>query len=239
MAGVEATLIDVTDATFEADVIERSRQVPVVVDLWAPWCGPCRQLGPLLEAAVAATGGRVVLAKVNVDENPEVSASFRVQGIPAVYALRDAKVVDHFVGARGQSEVEAFVDRLLPTEEETEVARLLAAGDVASLRRALELEPGDEAVVVALAELLVDEGEAEEALALLERIPESAATRRIAARARTGAPPDDLTGRLDVLLEKVADDEDARRQFLDLLEVMGPDDDRTAAYRKALTARLF
>ena len=130
-------MVDVTDATFETDVIARSHQVPVVVDLWAPWCGPCRQLTPLLEQAVAATDGAVVLAKVNVDENPEVSAAFRVQGIPAVFGLRGGNVVDHFIGARGADEVDAFVQGLLPSAEETEVAALLAAGDVASLRRVL------------------------------------------------------------------------------------------------------
>jgi len=241
-------MVDTTDATFERDVVERSRQVPVVVDLWAPWCGPCRQLGPILEDVVGATGGAVELVKVNVDENPETSAAFRVQGIPAVFGFRDARVVDHFVGARGRDAVQAFVDGLLPTAEEAERDALLAAGDEASLRRALELAPGDEAVVLALAEVLLDgdgsgradgEDAGDEVLALLERIPESAATRRLAARARTGGAGDDLDGRLDALLDRAPSDDDARRELLDLLEVMGPDDARTATYRKALTSRLF
>lgn len=233
-------VIEVTDATFEADVIQRSHATPVVVDLWAPWCGPCRQLGPILEQVVGATGGRVVLAKVNVDDSPEVSASFRVQGIPAVYAVADGKVVDGFVGAQGQAAVEEFVARLLPSEEEDEVAALVAAGDEASLRRALEIEAGHEGATVALAELLVDRGDTEGALALLERIPESAETRRVAALARTGDEAlDDADARLDGLLARVKDDEDARREFLDVLELLGPDDPRTAGYRKALTSRLF
>src|SRR5215212_9982161 len=93
-------MADVTDATFEADVLQRSQEVPVVVDLWAPWCGPCRTLGPVLEDVVGATEGKVELVKVNVDENPQISAAFRVQSIPAVYALKDGKVVDGFIGAQ-------------------------------------------------------------------------------------------------------------------------------------------
>ena len=120
------------------------RRRPVVVDLWAPWCGPCRTLGPILEKSSTATGGTVVLAKVNVDENPQASAAFRVQSIPAVYALQGRQVVDGFVGAQGERAVRQFVDGLLPTEEETEIDSLLAAGDEASLRAALELDPGNE-----------------------------------------------------------------------------------------------
>ncbi len=97
----------------------------MVVDLWAPWCGPCTTLGPILERAVAATEGAVELAKVNVDENPAISAGFRVQSIPAVFAVRDGAVVDQFIGAQPEAEVRAFVDRLAPVPSE---ADLLAAG---------------------------------------------------------------------------------------------------------------
>jgi putative thioredoxin len=243
-------MADVTDATFEADVLQRSHEVPVLVDLWAPWCGPCRTLGPVLEEVVTATGGKVDLAKVNVDENPQISQAFRVQGIPAVYALKDGKVVDGFVGAQPKPAVEKLVESLLPSEEEAEVDRLVGAGDEASLRRALDLDPDHAGAVVALAELLVGEGRGEEALALLARIPESAETRRVAALARLGSvdgdgdgagpgADDGLAARLDGLLDRVKDDEDARREFLDVLELLGPEDPRTAGYRKALTARLF
>ncbi|HMJ79351.1 MAG TPA: tetratricopeptide repeat protein [Iamia sp.] len=235
-------MVDVTDATFMQDVIEKSKEVPVVVDLWAPWCGPCRTLGPILEDVVDGHEGDVILAKVNVDENPQVSQAFRVQGIPAVFGLRNGKVIDSFVGAQGKDAVTAFVDGLLPTAEEGEVARLLALGDIPSLRFALELDPANEEVTLALASAFVDDDRADEALELLNRIPESTASRQIAARARTGGVPDDSDGvdaRLDDLLDRVPGDDDARQELLDLLEVLGPDDPRTARYRKALTAKLF
>src|SRR5688500_10154443 len=137
-------MADVTDATFEQDVIEWSKEVPVVVDLWAEWCGPCKTLGPVLEKVIDATGGRVELAKVDVDTNPQVAQAFQVQSIPAVYALKDGRVVDGFVGAQPEANVARFVESLLPTEEQTEVQRLIALGDEASLSQALELEPGNE-----------------------------------------------------------------------------------------------
>jgi putative thioredoxin len=237
--------IDVTDSTFQADVLDRSKTTPVVVDLWAPWCGPCRTLGPILEKVVDETDGKVVLAKVNVDENPQVSQAFRVQGIPAVYALADGKVVDGFVGAQPEAPVRTFVEKLLPSAEEEKVAQLLAAGDEASLRNALDLHYDHHDVIVALAELLAHRREAadlEEAAALLERVPETAETRRVKALVRTGGddkPADEITAKLDELLDRVKGDDGARQEFVDLLEVLGPDDPRTAAYRKKLTQRLY
>lgn len=235
--------IDVTDATFGTDVVERSRTVPVVVDLWAEWCGPCRTLGPILDKVVDETEGKVVLAKVDVDTNPQVSQAFQVQGIPAVYALKDGKVVDGFVGAQPEAVVREFVGRLLPTEAEDAMAELLAQGDEASLRQVLEAEPGHPEAVVRLAELLVGRGDDDakaEALALLERVPESADTRRVAALARVGAAGgDEVTAELDALLDRVKEDDEARQRYVDLLELLGPDDPRTAAYRKSLTSRLF
>jgi len=231
---------DVTDATFQTEVVDRSAQVPVVVDLWAPWCGPCRTLGPIIEKVVDATEGRVELVKVNVDENPQIATAFRAQSIPAVYALRDGQIVDGFVGAYPEEVVTEFVASLLPSEADEEVDQLIAQGDEASLQQVLEREPDNERAIVALAELFVETARPDDALALLERIPESEATRRVAALARLGSKPDDdydqqLTG----LLDQVKSDEAARQQFVDILEVMGPDDPRTASYRRELTKRLF
>lgn len=238
--------IDVTDATFESEVVVRSQTVPVIVDLWAPWCGPCLSLGPIIEKVVDETNGKAVLVKVNIDENPQVAAAFRVQSIPAVFALRAGQIVSNFIGAQGEDAVRKFVAAVLPSETEQKLAALIAAGDEASLRAALDLEPGNEGAVIALAELLVARGDRDEALTLLERIPETAETRRVAATARVGeefsgngAAGPDVTDKLDSLLERVKDDEGARQEFLDLLELLGPADARTAQYRKALTSRLF
>src|SRR6185503_16758283 len=177
-------MLDVTDDTFERDVLDRSTEVPVVVDLWAEWCGPCRTLGPILERVVDATDGKVELVKVDVDANPRVATAFRVQSIPAVFALQDRKIVNSFIGALPEPAVQEFVDRLAPGESEAD--RLVAAGDEASLRAALDLQPDHPGAVAGLAELLVARGDRDEALALLERIPETAETRRIAALARVG-----------------------------------------------------
>lgn len=238
--------IDVTDATFESDVLAQSEKVPVIVDLWAPWCGPCRTLGPIIEKVVDETNGNAVLVKINVDENPQASAAFRVQSIPAVYALRDRQVVNGFIGAQGEDAVRQFVTSVLPSATDQKIAALIAAGDEASLRAALDLDPGNELAIVALAELLVGSGNPDEALALLERIPETAETRRVAALARVGDELQgdgqvgaDVTSKLDSLLERVKDDEQARQEFVDLLELLGPDDPRTGQYRRALTSRLF
>lgn len=228
---------DVTDATFERDVVQRSHQVPVVVDLWAAWCGPCRTLGPIIEKAVAETGGRVELAKVDVDANPMVAQAFQVQSIPAVHALIEGKVVDSFVGALPEHQVRSFVERLAPSLSEAD--RLVQQGDEASLWQALELEPDHPAAVAALAELLVGKGEREQALGLLARVPETYETRRVAALARVGDAGDDPSAELDALLDRVKGDEEARRRFLDLLELLGPNDPRTLEYRRALTTRLF
>jgi putative thioredoxin len=231
--------VDVTDATFQTEVVDRSMQSVVVVDLWAPWCGPCRTLTPIIERVVDETKGKAVLVKVNIDENPAISQAFRVQSIPAVYALKDGQVVDGFMGALPEQEVREFVERLLPSAEDDMVARMIAMGDEGSLRAVLEIDPANEDAIVALAELLIARGETEEALALVARIPESERTRRVAAKARLGVVTDDHDATLTDLLEKVKADDDARQQYVDILELMGPDDPRTAKYRKLLTQRLF
>ena len=232
--------IDVTDATFQTEVIERSATTAVVLDLWAPWCGPCKTLGPILEKVVDETGGKAVLVKVDIDENPGIAQAFRVQSIPMVVGFKDGQPADAFMGAQGEQEVREFVQRLLPTQEENALVSLIQAGDEASLRSALEIDPSNEDAIVALADLLVEAGQPDEALALLARIPESERTRIVAAKARIGvAPDDDYDATLAGLLDQVKTDDEARQQFVDILELMGPHDPRTAAYRKQLTAHLF
>ncbi len=238
-ATLHGTMADVTDATFEVDVIERSKTVPVVVDLWAEWCGPCKQLGPILEKVIAATGAQVELAKVDVDANPSVAQAFKVQSIPAVYAMKDGQIVDGFMGAQGEAQVQEFVAKLLPSAELSEIDQLIAAGDEASLIKALEIQADHPGAVVALAELLVGQGETETACKLLERIPESPETRRITAMARTGDVGDDVDATLAELLLTVKNDDEARQKYVDLLEVLGPDDPRTAEWRRKLSAALF
>ena len=172
--------MDVTDATFQTAVIDRSHTVPVVVDFWAEWCGPCRQLGPVIEKAVAERNGAVELAKIDVDANPGVARSFGIQSIPAVKAFKDGKVAAEFVGAQPPTQVNQFLDSLLPSEADELVAR----GDEESLRRAVTLEPSRADAAVPLARMLLARGDADGALALVREVPGNFAADGLQARIR-------------------------------------------------------
>jgi putative thioredoxin len=251
--------LPVNEETFEVEVLQRSQQLPVVVDFWAEWCGPCKALSPALEKAEAAREGKVVLAKVDVDANPQLSALFKVQGIPAVKAFRDGNVVDEFVGALPPPRVEAFFDSLVPSRAD----ELLAAGDELSLREAAELEPRRADLAVALAKARLERGAEDEALEAVEGHDGDFAAGGIAARVRlaragiaTGAfaalDRGDREAALDALIEELGrppGNHDAelppedrrdllRRAIIGALSDLDPSDPAARAYRRKLAAAL-
>ncbi|MGB0126468.1 MAG: co-chaperone YbbN [Rhodocyclaceae bacterium] len=211
-------VIDVAAADFETQVIEASRQVPVLVDFWAPWCGPCRALGPMLEKLAAEYGGRFILAKVNSDENQALAAKYGVRGIPNVKAFVNGAPVNEFVGALPEPQVRDFIDSLLPSPAEPlrqEALTAKARGETDATRRlllqAIELDPRHEAARLDLVELLIDARDVAEARRLLDEI---------ALRARDVARVEALTARLQL----VANSGDADRVTLEARVAADPDD---------------
>jgi putative thioredoxin len=245
-------VIDVTEQTFEQEVIERSKTVPVVVDFWAEWCAPCRQLGPVLEKGASAREGQVVLAKLDTDANPRISAAFGIQGIPAVKAFKDGGVVAEFVGAQPPARVEAFYDSIVPSEADA----LVEFGDEDSLRRAIELEPARSDARLALAHILRERGEDDEALEILNSAAGDFAAEGLAARIRLekAGEPDlteaftaldrgDRQAALDALLAAFpsADgaSDDLRRVVVGILDELGVEDPLAREYRRKLAAALY
>ena len=245
-------VIDVTEQDFEREVIERSRTTPVVVDFWAEWCGPCRMLSPILERAAEERDGQVVLAKLDTDANPNIARAFQIQGIPAVKAFKDGRVVDEFVGAQPPANVERFFDGLVPSEADA----LVASGDEASLRRALELEPQRTDAAVALAELLHRRGEREEAARLLQNVAGHFVGEGLAARIRLedqdavdldeafrALDAGESERALDLLIAAIpsADGhkDDVRRVVVAILDRLGVDSELARDARRRLAAALY
>jgi putative thioredoxin len=262
-----ANVVDVTDETFEQVVVEGSKQVPVVVDLWAAWCGPCRTLGPMLERAADRRAGAFTLAKIDVDAQGVGNAllqAVRSQSIPTVVAFRDGQPVSMFVGAIPEQEIDRFLDSILPSEadaEAKEAADELAAGDLdeaeRGFREALEKEPGNRDAAIGLARILIARDDVDEARPLLTaQLPDPEAEHLLAgievagwatlspdgplAEARRAAARGEWAAALDAMVAALADDkDDARQALLTSFAALGDDDPLVPAYRRKLAAALF
>lgn len=253
-------IFDTNERDFETDVIERSYQVPVVVDFWATWCGPCRTLGPLLEKLTIEHGGAFVLAKVDVDQNQRLAGALGIRSVPTVLGLRDGQIVAQFVGAVPEETVRSFLSRILPSEAEV-VARdgekFYVAGNTDEaerrFRHAIELDGRCDVALFGLARVLVDRQQGDEALELLERVSAASPLRQeadhLAAAIRVGraagtdarelkakvqANPDDLAARMALgrALAAAQDYEGALAQYLEVVKRDRNYDDEAA--RKAM-----
>jgi putative thioredoxin len=244
-------VFDVDEAEFEQRVLERSKELPVVVDFWADWCGPCKQLTPALERAAEARAGKVELAKVDVEKNPQLQAAFRIQGIPSVKAFRDGRVAAEFTGAIPPAEVERFFDGLVPSEAD----ELVASGDEQDLRRALELDPNHPTARRELGKLLLRRGETDEATELLSGAPGDFVADGLLARAALAGDDDlaaafeawdegDRAAALERLQEAIQQESDPqrrdliRRLMVGLFTELGPDDPLAREHRRRLSSAL-
>lgn len=247
--------MDVTEATFQDEVIERSRVTPVVVDFWAAWCGPCRQLAPIIEAAVERREGAVVLAKVDIDANPGLAQTYRVMSIPAVKGFAGGEVAAEFVGLQPAPAIESFLDQIVPSESD----RLVAAGDEGSLREAMALDPGHVGARVTLARLLDRDGRHEEIPDLLGPVEHDseAAGLLAVARLRLVDKPDVAAGLaaldrgqveaglghlLDAVRVSPGEDDlrdDLRIAMLGVFSELGEHHPLTSRYRRRLAQALY
>jgi putative thioredoxin len=226
--------VDVSEQDFEQSVVQRSHEVPVVIDFWAPWCGPCRALGPTLEKLAEEQQGKFILAKINIDENPMLAQAFQIQSIPAVKAVRNGALAGEFLGAQPEPNVRRFIEQLMPSEAESlaqEAQRLEEAGKAQGAeslyRAALAKEANQPLALLGLARVLVQRGEENDAQTLLTRIPntvpEHPAAQQLLAQLRlkqTGASAGDEQKYRDRLAAD-PNDLDARFELSQVLAAVG------------------
>lgn len=227
-AGETGDIMSSTDAKFMTDVMEESRKRPVIVDFWAPWCGPCRQLTPVIEKVVTAAKGAVRLVKINIDENPGIAGQLRVQSIPAVFAFKGGQPVDGFMGALPESQVKAFIDRLTGGDGGNEDldaflaagAEALAANDVGgagqAYAQALQIEPENQKALAGLARVYMASGENEQAAEVIAMAPADSKEPEVAGVRAALALADQGAGETAEFEKKLAADPDDHQARLDL-----------------------